>query len=476
VQLGKQVRVDMDGQDTELDRTIIEAIKDPLTHLVRNTVDHGIEVPDRRVAAGKPAEGVLSLRAYHESGQVVIEIADDGAGIDPAKVKAKAVEKGVITADQAEAMADREAVGLIFHPGFSTAEKVTNVSGRGVGMDVVKTNIEKIGGSLDVQSEVGSGTTVTLRIPLTLAIVPALVVSAGESRYAIPQANLVELVRLKGTSAIEYVQGAPVFRLRGHLLPVLFLRRMLGLPERRREVGGSRDSLVVLHAEGRQFGLVVDRVNNAEEIVVKPLGDYLKSVPYFTGCTIMGDGTVALILDIVGLAQKARISANGRSPAERTAAAAAEARGATVGLLVCSVAGQRVALPLGKVARLEHLDPARIERSGSQEVVQYRDGLLPILRLGGFFGGWSADDGAKLRVVVSSEDGGHSVGFVVDKILDSVQADPTDLAVAGRGSRPGVLGSTVLGGVLTDLLDVDALVGTIDPSLFTSEPLEAVSA
>src|SRR5580698_8202059 len=227
---GKQVRIEMEGKETELDKTIVEAIKDPLTHIVRNSVDHGIEKPERRIAVGKPSEGRLLLRAYHEGGQVIIEISDDGGGLDADKIRRKAVEKGLITPEQAARMGEREGVNLIFLPGFSTAEKVTNVSGRGVGMDVVKTNIEKIGGTVDVQSKAGTGTTVRMKIPLTLAIIPALIVTSGGERYAIPQISLLELVRLDGEDAqkgIELIQGVPVHRLRGRLLPLVYLNREL---------------------------------------------------------------------------------------------------------------------------------------------------------------------------------------------------------------------------------------------------------
>ena len=310
---GKHVRIEMEGKETELDRTIIEAIKDPLTHLVRNAVDHGIESPEVRRAAGKDPEGRLFLRAFHEGGQVNIEITDDGAGLDLEKIRNKAIQKALVTADHAGRMTEREIANLIWLPGFSTAEKVTNVSGRGVGMDVVKTNIEKIGGTVDVQSKRGKGSTVRMKIPLTLAIIPALIVTTGGDRYAIPQVSLLELVRLEGEQArkgIESVNGAPVYRLRGRLLPLVYLNREL-------KVGNAQDAapaqaaagangdaqnvnIVVLRADDQQFGLVVDEINDTEEIVVKPLSKQLKSINTYAGATIMGDGRVALILDVLG--------------------------------------------------------------------------------------------------------------------------------------------------------------------------------
>ena len=308
---GKEVGIEMEGKETELDKTIIEAIKDPLTHLVRNSVDHGIELPDDRVTAGKARSGRLILRAFHEGGQVNIEISDDGAGLNADRIRKKALERGVITAEQVAHMAEREIFNLIFLPGFSTAEKVTNVSGRGVGMDVVKTNVEKIGGTVDVQSTRGQGTTVRVKIPLTLAIIPALVVTCGGDRYAIPQVSLIELVRLKADEVgkgIELVHGSPVYRLRGRLLPLVYLNRELKLATNESTTkDDGAVNIIVLQADGRQFGLVVDQINDTEEIVVKPLRKQLKTVKTFAGSSIMGDGKVALILDVLGLAQRASV-------------------------------------------------------------------------------------------------------------------------------------------------------------------------
>ena len=313
VACGKKVRIDMDGQETELDKTIIEAIRDPLIHMVRNAVDHGIEPPDRRAALGKPAEGRLRLHAFHEGGKVIIEIADDGAGIDGGRVREKAVRVGLIAAEQAARLSDRELVGLVFLPGFSTTERVTHFSGRGVGMDVVRTNVEKIGGTVDLESHPGRGTTVKMKIPLTLAIIPALTVTTGGDRYAIPQVNLLELVRLEGERAdrgIERIGDAPVYRLRGDLLPLVYLDRELQV-ETARPAGGDV-YIVVLQADDRQFGLVVDDIHDTEEIVVKPLQKQLKGIPVLSGATIMGDGRVALILDVLGLAQRANVVSGAR--------------------------------------------------------------------------------------------------------------------------------------------------------------------
>ena len=273
---GKRVQVQMEGADTELDKTIIEAIKDPLTHIIRNAVDHGIELPEARTAAGKPPEGHLVLRAFHEGGQVNIEVSDDGTGISTEKLKAKAIAKGLITADHAARMSERELLNLAFAPGLSTAEQVSNISGRGVGMDVVKTNIEKIGGTVDLQSTRGKGTLLKIKIPLTLAIIPALIVTSGGERFAIPQVSLIELVRCDSEqTGIENIHGAPVYRLRGNLLPLVDLNRELRLPSQR---NSDSVNVVVLQAGDRQFGLIVDEINDTEEIVVKPLSKQLKSV------------------------------------------------------------------------------------------------------------------------------------------------------------------------------------------------------
>jgi two-component system chemotaxis sensor kinase CheA len=458
--LGKQVRLDTFGSETELDRTIIEAIRDPLTHIVRNSIDHGIETPEKRVAAGKPAEGTLMMRAFHEGGQVNIEIVDDGGGIAIDKVRARALERGLIKADEAARMTERELTNLIFAPGFSTAEKVTDVSGRGVGMDVVRTNIEKIGGSVDVQSTRGQGTTLKIKIPLTLAIIPALVIRAGGQRFAIPQVNLLELVRLDGAAArdaLEHIYDAPVFRLRGNLLPLLFLRRELALGEAAQS-GNTALNIVVLQADSRQFGLVVDGVCDTEEIVVKPLSKQLKSIPVYAGATIMGDGLVALILDVFGLAQRAQVVAENRTSATKSGFDAAAERRDVRQLLVFSAAGRdRLALPLDAAARLEEFAPDLVERSGSREAVQYRGRILPLVRLSRLLPGASAS--AKpatdaLQVIVYQQ-ADRSVGLVVDEIRDIVE-DEVDIQAGSAG--PGILGSAVIQGRITDLVDVPAIL------------------
>ncbi|MHC5052707.1 MAG: chemotaxis protein CheA, partial [Planctomycetota bacterium] len=306
---GKRVRIEMRGRDTELDRTILEAISDPLTHLLRNSLDHGLESPAARAAADKPEEGLLLLSAYQEGGYVVIELRDDGAGIDPGKLRREAVERGVLTREEARGLSIQETLDLVFRPGFTTASEVTSVSGRGVGMDVVKSNIERVGGAVDLESRPGLGTTVRIRLPLTLAIISGMIVRSADRRFIIPQAHLRELHRLEGTDSIELVHDAPVFRVRGRLLPLVYLDAVLGLRAGgKARPNGDTGFVAVLETEEQRFGLVVDRILDTQETVVKPLGMPLERIPVYAGATILGDGTVALILDVVGVAERAGIT------------------------------------------------------------------------------------------------------------------------------------------------------------------------
>ncbi len=481
LECGKKVNVSMEGQETELDRTLLEAIKDPLTHLVRNAVDHGIEPPETRRHVGKPEIGRLFLRAFHEGGQVNIEITDDGAGIDPERVAHKALERNLITAQQAAEMSQRDILNLIFTPGFSTAEQVTNVSGRGVGMDVVKNNIAMINGAIDVQSQVGRGTTIKVKIPLTLAIIPALMVRCAGDRYAIPQASLVELVRLNGAEAhkkIETIYGAALYRLRGNLLPLVYLRRELLLEEETASDGPEKDDqhavdIVVLQADERQFGLVVDGVNDTEEIVVKPLGKQLKDLSVFAGATIMGDGKVALILDVMGLAQRAHVVSEQRAAGQVEAAAPAQGQGrkSQALLLLESAAGERLVLPLSRVARLEKIPRAQVEQAGHREVVQYWGQIMPLIDIAQTLAGqWAlpthgnggAAETGSLDVVVYT-DGEHYVGLVIDRILDIVEDTFTIQALR---NRDGVSGTVVVQGQVAELLDLDKLIQIADPVFF----------
>ncbi|MBB3677430.1 chemotaxis protein CheA [Modestobacter versicolor] len=468
LQCGKAVRLEMEGKDTELDKTLLEAVKDPLTHLVRNSVDHGIEDTAGRAAAGKPAEGVLTLRSRHESGQVVVEVADDGAGIDPAKIGRKAVEKGLITADALSRMSPQDLLQLIFLPGFSTAAAVTNVSGRGVGMDVVKTNIEGIGGTIEVESVAGRGTCMRLRIPLTLAIVPALTIECAGDRYAIPQISLQELVALdaeKAAAAVEDVGGASVYRLRGELLPLVHLADVLGLTSDRHD---GHVVIAVLSSEGRRFGLVVDRVINTEEIVVKAVSGQLKQIGLYSGATVLGDGAVALILDVQALARRAlRTETTDRQEHRLAAAAAAASVSERQRMLLAAIGGgRRVAIPLDTVTRLEQVRSDTVERVGSREVVQYRGAILPIVRLDRHLGAFGDSDREVLEVIVYA-DHGRSVAIVVEEILDIVDGEA---AVQSDIDDLGLLGSAVIGDRVTELLDVRAAILAADPAFYSPAP------
>ena len=464
--LGKQIRLQMDGADTELDRTIIEAIKDPLMHLVRNSCDHGIEVPEVRVRAGKSPQGTLTLRAYHEGGQVNIEIGDDGAGIDVARVKQKALDNGLLRPEQAEKLSDREALGLIFQPGFSTAQVVTNFSGRGVGMDVVKSHIEKIGGVVDISSRLGEGATVKIRIPLTLAIIPGLVITSGGERFVIPQVSLLELLRLESDASgkhIEYVHGTPVYRRRGSLLPIAYLNQVLGLKSVERD---EAVSMVVLQAEDRQFGLVVDGINDTQEIVVKPLGKRLKGLTLYAGATIMGDGRVALILDVLGIGQRSGVLAEFIEQARTSGQQKAQADLTQQRLLLFRAGSfARLAVPLSLVARLEEFPQSSIERASGGPVVQYRDRILPLVALRTVLepGAAGPEQPADPVQVVVFNDGHSSVGMVVDEILDVTEEAVT---VRHGSDRCGLLGSAVVGKQVTDFLDLNEVIRATGKSWF----------
>jgi two-component system chemotaxis sensor kinase CheA len=457
---GKQVHVEMQGSDTELDKTIIEAIKDPLTHIVRNAVDHGIEVPEARKQAGKASEGRLLLRAFHEGGQVNIEISDDGAGINVERLKHKAVQHGFVSAEQAARMSEREALNLAFLPGVSSAKAVTNVSGRGVGMDVVKTNIEKIGGFVDINSVVGKGTTLKIKIPLTLAIIPALIVTSGGERFAIPQVSLLELVRLedeKAIAAIENLGGAPVYRLRGSLLPLVDLNRQLRL--RTGAAGESKVrtvNIVVLQADARQFGLIVDEINDTEEIVVKPLSKQLKAISCFAGATIMGDGHVALILDVMGIAQMANVitEAGKRALSDGAAKTAGLGSHQNTWLVFRAAGTARMAIPLSSVSRLEEIPAHTVEHSGESAVVQYRGQIMPLVRVSSALQRADAGETDMLQVIVYTE-GGRYIGLVVDEIVDIVEQQITPEQC---GKHSGVLSSAVIQQKVTDILDLNAVI------------------
>ncbi|MFD0481909.1 chemotaxis protein CheA [Kineococcus sp. GCM10028916] len=477
--LNRKIKLEMEGGDTELDRTLLEAVKDPLTHIVRNAVDHGIESPDVRLAAGKNEVGTLKLRAAHEGGQVVVEIRDDGKGIDPVIIGNKAVEKGLVSAAKLETLTPNDILQFLFLPGFSTAAKVTNVSGRGVGMDVVKTNIERIGGSVDVESVTGQGTVWRLRIPLTLAIVPALTVECAGQRYAMPQVNLLELVSLdteKMGKAIEDVGGAKVYRLRGALLPLIRLEEALELKRPTDVELPTNLVIAVLECDGRRFGLLVDRVLDTEEIVVKPLSGALKAIGAYAGATILGDGRVSLILDVQSLARRTMRS-DGIDHANDQAAAEQAASSDGQRLLVVGLGGnRRVAIPLDVVTRLEEFKTDSIERVGRREVVRYRGEILPLVRLANHLGGgsrssYSGGEVASVPGVVYSARG-RSVAIVVDEIVDIVSGQDAHSDI----DDAGLVGSAVIRDRVTELLDVRSAILAADPNFFSEQAQNELAA
>ncbi len=474
---GKRIALEMEGAGTELDKTIIEAIKDPITHIVRNSCDHGIEKPQLRKTRGKPIEGRLMLRAFHEGGQVIIEIADDGGGVDIEAVKAKAIAAGLLRPAQAESLSEREVLNLLFEPGLSTARMVTSVSGRGVGMDVVRTNIERIGGAVEIASQPGAGTTIRLKIPLTLAIIPGLVVALGERRSAprperggplggsmhfiIPQVSLIELVRLEGDAAlqsIERIRETAVYRLRGSLLPIVYLRSVLGCPAR--EENSDVVNIAVLQAGDRQFGLVVDGIRDTQEIVVKPLGKHLKGLACYAGATIMGDGRVALILDVLGIAQRCGEVVNSSHERERSEQAAEtgqEASGKQAFLLFRSGPFERLAVPLSTVSRLEEFPQSQLERAGGRLAVQYRGRILPLIPLSPILDpslGDTASGKDPVQAVVF-QSGGRTLGLLIDGLADIVE-DTANMTQAS--GRRGLLGSAIIGQRFTDLLDLGTVL------------------
>lgn len=418
---GRDVRIEFSGQETGLDKSLLEAIKDPLTHAVRNAVDHGIEPPADRVLAGKAAEGCLRLRAFHQSGSVVIEVADDGAGIAIERVLAKAVERGLITPEQAKEMTEREVLQLIFLPGFSTASAVTTVSGRGVGMDVVRANVEKVGGSVELESKVGVGTTLRLRVPLTLAIVPALVVRSGGQSFALPQTTLVELVYIPtrdAAQAVERVGASEVYRLRERLLPMIWLDRLLGLKSTSAEHGFY---MAVLEAEGCRYGLVIDDLLAPEEIVVKPLSAVLREIGLFSGATVLGNGTLALILDIAAVAARAGVKPVMDEQQEEIIEAVQDE--ATF-LVFEDRPRERTALPLGLVERIESVPFSRIEYANGRPLLQYRGALLQLRDDGRVLDEMEVaiaqDEDASATVLICGHARTRSqkIGIVVRRVLD----------------------------------------------------------
>jgi two-component system chemotaxis sensor kinase CheA len=454
--LGRRVRLQMEGQDTELDKSLLEAIKDPLIHAVRNAMDHGIEPPAVRQAAGKDPEGTLKLRAAQEGSHVLIEICDDGAGISVEKISRKAIERGFITASRAAQESERELLQLIFVPGFSTAAAVTNVSGRGVGMDVVRTNVEKIGGKVEIESAIGKGTTLRLRIPLTLAIIPALIVRSVSQSFALPQGALSELVHVPPTqaaSAIEWIEGAPLYRLRGRLLPLVFLDRLL-TPGAAPRAAAERDRFIaVLDADGRRYGLVVDGLADPEEIVVKPLSAALKDIGIFSGATVLGNADLALILDPGAIAIKSRIAMSSEEESEPPDAGEGSGESdRNLEYLLVEAAGRRAAIPLPSVLRIEQLPFSRIEYVGYRPVLNFDGQLLPVEDAGGVLAAAQGNPAARIVVVVCRE-GHRQVGLAVSHVLDVAAGG--ELFTAGDSQPAGAV--TLLRNSVTGVVDLSGV-------------------
>ena len=463
--LERKVRLEMDGQDTELDKSLLEAIKDPLTHAVRNALDHGIEPPEVRAAAGKDPEGTLRLRATQEGSHVIIEVSDDGAGISVDRIRQKAIERGLITAERAEQQSERELLQLIFVPGFSTAAAVTNVSGRGVGMDVVRTNVERIGGKVELDSRPGLGTTLRLRIPLTLAIIPALIVRSVHQNFALPQGALSELVHVaRGNAAIEWIEDAPLFRLRGKLLPLVFLDRLL-MPDCGWKDVPDRDIFIaVLDADGRHFGLVVDGLADPEEIVVKPLSPVLKGIGLYSGATVLGNAELALILDPGAIALRSGIAMCGEDETVLAKRAADEGSTEAMEYLLVEAAHQRAAIPLADVIRIEQLPVSRVEFIGCRPVLNFEGRLVPVEDAGGLIGAAQGNPDASI-IVVTCREGKRHVGIAVSHVLDVA----TGGSLFEAGTDHPTEGLTLLKDRVTGLVGLES-VAPLAASQCAAEP------
>jgi two-component system, chemotaxis family, sensor kinase CheA len=459
IECGKEVSLILEGSETELDRNIISAIKDPLIHLVRNCIDHGIESSDRRIASGKSAQGTLKLRALQESGKVILEISDDGAGIDPVQIKARSQHLGLITASQADSISDREAFDLIFAPGFSTATEVTHLSGRGVGMDVVRRNLEVVNGTVEVESQLGHGTIFRLKIPLTLAIIPTLLVSSGGERFAIPQASVQELIRLEGDQiqqSIETLLDVPVYRLRGQILPLVNLASVLQLTAPQSDVL----YFIVIAADGYRFGLIVDQIADSQDIVVKPLSKQLKSLEMFAGATVLGDGTAALILDASGLAKHAGIR---RQSHLEVVDSETEHRDRQLILIVLGPQNTRMGIVLTQATRLEAIESTMIEQVGEQYLLQYRDRIVSLIDLQAIFTKTPralTEFEEVVSIVMITLDQDRSVGLIVNQILDIVE---DSLTVTGAASRPGVHCYATVQGQIIEMLDLNEISELANP-------------
>jgi two-component system chemotaxis sensor kinase CheA len=463
-ELDKNVELVMVGAETELDRQVLELIKDPLTHMVRNSADHGLESPAERRAAGKPEQGHIRLNAFHEGGHIVIEVGDDGRGLHVERIRNKIIANGLATETDLAGMTDQQIQAFIFRAGFSTAAAVTSVSGRGVGMDVVKTNIERIGGTVDVASEPGAGTVFSVKIPLTLAIVSALIVEVCGERYAIPQISVVELVRAQtarseglpadrqsSDTMIEQINQTPVLRLRDHLLPLIDLGDLLKLRAPGQPDGATAESLyiVVVQVGGSRFGLIVARVFDTEEIVVKPVAPILRHIPLFSGNTILGDGSVIMILDPNGIARSTGIgSRHSAASAEPVSVADTQSSAQKMALLLFRAGdAHSKAVPLNLVSRLETVERGSIEYPGGQAMIQYRGKLMPLV---GMEAAADPASGPATQPVLVFADGNRAMGLMVDEIVDVVE---DHLKVELSTDQPGFLGTAIVDGKATDILD-----------------------
>ncbi|MBI1275497.1 response regulator [bacterium] len=449
--LGKEIELVMKGEDTELDRQLLEVIRDPLTHMVRNSVDHGLEKPDERIAAGKPSTGTVRLSAYHEGGHIIIEVADDGRGLNTDRIRQKIIEKGLAHEADVAAMSRQQVHGYIFHAGFSTAEQVTNISGRGVGMDVVRSNIEKIGGSIEILSEIGQGSTFRIKIPLTLAIVPVLIVGTQGSYFAVPQINVVELVYCKPEShyRIETIENSPVMRLRERLLPIISLGALMGLCG---EAIPATCYVVVCKVGNYEFGMLVDRVFDTEEIVVKPVASMLASVDLYSGSTILGDGRVIMILDPNALARRSGEAAQDTGKQDTGIKNQQMFDERNIPFLVFSAADDTPkAVPLDLVSRLEEISPDQVEHSGEAYVLQYRGDLMRLFTLNGQL---EKNAEGNYSIIVFNYEG-KMLGLVVKEIVDIISGR---MEIKMSAHVPYVIGSMVLNGKTTDVLDAGAVM------------------
>jgi two-component system chemotaxis sensor kinase CheA len=462
-ELDKNAQLKIEGAEVEIDKTILEGLSDPLTHMVRNSVDHGIERPADRAAAGKPAVGTVVLRASHQAGQVVIEISDDGKGLAVEKIVATCIAKGLVTREQAHNMSDREKSALIFLPGVSTVARANDVSGRGVGMDVVKTNLDRLGGKIEIDSVAGRGSCFRIKLPLTLAIIPSLLISDGGERFAIPQMNVAELIRIPAAQVAQRVARVgdrEVLQVRDRLLPLLYLADALGVP--RREASAKALNIALVDAGAFEYGLVVEKLHDTVEIVVKPLGRHLKNLLDYAGATILGDGHVALILDIAGLAARANLTA-GRAESRSRPGAGEEAKPGELHalLLFHNAPGESCAVPIEQVSRIEHVLPAQVEHLGGRRTMQYCGASLPLVSLHDTAAVGELT-GSQRWVVIIFEKLGRPFGLLAAEPLDMAEA-VLNIDTATLRQR-GVAGSAVFKGRTVLLVDIFELAGAAHPA------------